>query len=270
MSAERARVEIVDSVTALDARHEDAVVVSGSHGGAIAARYASNAHVRAVVFNDAGVGLDDAGIAGLALLDTVGMAAITVAHTSARIADARDALEHGITSHANAAASALGIAMGASCQDAVSRLRSALRPTRTLDRIHDARRTLREAGDGRLAIIALDSIGLVAPSDAGSILVIGSHGALHGGDPASALAVDAASAFFHDAGGGKDDAGFSRLPVLAARGIAAATVDYRSARIGDALSMWQTGVLSRVNDVARTRGLRESLGVQRAAMQVAS
>jgi hypothetical protein len=39
-----------------------------------------------------------------------------------------------------------------------------------------------------------------------------------------------------------------RLPVLAARGIPAATVDYRSARIGDARSLWETGVL-RVNEV---------------------
>ena len=102
------------------------------------------------------------------------------------------------------------------------------------------------------------------------MLVIGSHGALHGGDPASALPVDAAGAFFHDAGIGSDEAGVSRLPVLDARGIPAATVDYRSARIGDARSMWATGTLSRVNRAAARRGLRIGMRVDEAAAMLAS
>jgi hypothetical protein len=115
---------------------------------------------------------------------------------------------------------------------------------------------LRQAGKGSAIVFGLDSVGLVRPEDAGIVLVIGSHGGLHGGDPASALAVDARAAFFHDAGIGKDNAGTTRLPVLAARGIPAATVDYRSARIGDARSMWVTGTLSRVNAPLASRGVR--------------
>jgi hypothetical protein len=151
------------------------------------------------------------------------------------------------------------------CVDALVRLQHAPRPDGVLDAAHDTRCTLAEATTERPAVIGVDSIGLVEAHDAGRILVIGSHGALHGGDPASALAVDAAAAFFHDAGGGRDGAGYTRLPVLAARGIAAATVDYRSARIGDALSLWRTGVLSRVNEAARARGWRERMSVQQAA-----
>jgi hypothetical protein len=97
---------------------------------------------------------------------------------------------------------------------------------------------------------------MVIPDDAGRILVIGSHGGLHGGRPESALPVDAAAAVFHDAGRGKDGASLTRLPVLAARGIPAATVDYRTARIGDARSLWATGLLSAVNEVAAVRGWR--------------
>jgi hypothetical protein len=260
-----ARVVLVDSVTALGERHVDAVAVTGSHGGAIAARYAAGARVRAAVFNDAGVGLDAAGIAGLALLDVVGMAALAVLHTSARIADALDTMRNGIVGHANETARALGVEPGMTCADALVRLQQAPRPRGLLAPGHDTRRMLGEATRERPAIIGLDSIGLVEAKDDGCVLVIGSHGALHGGDPASALAVDAAAAFFHDAGGGKEGAGFTRLPVLAARGIPAATVDYRTARIGDALSLWRTGVLSRVNEAARARGWRERMSVQRAA-----
>jgi hypothetical protein len=110
-----------------------------------------------------------------------------------------------------------------------------------------------------------DSIGLVEVADVDAVLVIGSHGALHGGDPRSALPVAARAAFFHDAGRGKEDAGVSRLPVLAAGGIAAAAVDYRSARIGDARSMWDTGRVSVVNAVAQAIGVRAGTTVRDAA-----
>jgi hypothetical protein len=92
------------------------------------------------------------------------------------------------------------------------------------------------------------------PEDAGRILIIGSHGALHGGRPESALQVDALAAVFHDAGVGADRIGTSRLPVLARRGIAAATVAGDSARIGDGRSLWASGVLSHVNATAAALG----------------
>ena len=112
--------------------------------------------------------------------------------------------------------------------------------------------------------MALDSIGLVEASDTGCALVIGSHGGLHGGDPRTALPVDARVALFHDAGRGRDDAGTTRLVVLASRGVAAGTVDYRTARIGDARSMWERGVLSCVNAPLASFDVREGMTVQQA------
>ena len=245
----RAAVVVVDSVTTLDATHAGAVLVTGSHGGLIAARYAAAAGVRAAVFNDAGGGLDDAGVAGLQALESVGIAAAAVSHDSARIGDAADTLARGIVSRVNAPALACGVRSGMRCEEAVERLRDARTPLRPAPLLAapEGRWILREGGPQGRAIVAVDSVGLVAPEDTGGVLVIGSHGALHGGDPRSALGVDAHAAFFHDAGRGRDDAGTTRLPALASRGIAAGTVDYRSARIGDARSMWETGVLSCVN-----------------------
>lgn len=252
---------VVDSVTALPSRARGAVLVTGSHGGLIAAHYAFAAGVRAVIFNDAGCGLDDAGIAGIEALEDAGMAAAAVAHTSARIAVAADTLERGVISHANALAGSLGVDPGMSCRDAVTRLQRAAMPGGSLPPQREARVMLAEGRPDRCAIIGLDSIGGVVAADAGCVLVIGSHGGLHGGDPASALPVDAAAAFFHDAGIGRDDAGCSRLPVLDARGIPAACVDHRSARIGDARSMWDTGRLSHVNAPAARLGATPGLGV---------
>jgi len=260
-----AGVVVADSVTALGPDARGAVLVTGSHGGMIAAHYALAAGARAAAFNDAGRGLDDAGIAGAAALDVAGMAAATVAHTSARIAMAADTLAHGVISFANGRAVALGVAPGIRCRDAVERLCAAPMPSGRLPPQLESR-TLLAAGDASsLPIVALDSVGGVRPDDAGAVLVIGSHGALHGGDPASALPVDAAGAFFHDAGRGLDDAGASRLPVLDGRGLPAATVDYRSARIGDARSLWANGTLSCVNGAAARLGLRIGMRVDTAA-----
>ena len=66
-------------------------------------------------------------------------------------------------------------------------------------------------------------------------------------------------ALYNDAGIGKDEAGVSRLPALDARGIAAATVSAASARIGDARSTYEDGIISRVNASAAALGLREGI-----------
>ena len=105
-------LRIVDSITELGPGDAGCVAVSGSHGGASAARYALAARPLLSVFNDAGVGKDDAGIAGLALLQAQRLAACTVGHGSARIGDARSTWEDGIISHCNPQAAALGLAPG--------------------------------------------------------------------------------------------------------------------------------------------------------------
>src|SRR5476649_1769536 len=78
---------IADSVTRLGPEHVGAVLIAGSHGGVYAACLAARAGLRAVILNDAGVGLDRAGIAGLAYLDGYGMAAAVVSHETGRIGD---------------------------------------------------------------------------------------------------------------------------------------------------------------------------------------
>lgn len=103
---------VLDSITEAVGCGAGCVVVSGSHGGVSAGRFALQAQVQLAVFNDAGVGKDAAGISALALLQTQGIAACTVAHTSARIGEARSTLDDGVISQANAAATALGAVVG--------------------------------------------------------------------------------------------------------------------------------------------------------------
>jgi hypothetical protein len=54
----------------------------------------------------------------------------------------------------------------------------------------------------------------------------------------------------------------SRLPALAARGIPAATVSAASARIGNARSTYEDGVISRVNARATALGLHAGVSTR--------
>lgn len=105
-------LRLVDSITELNAGDAGCIAVSGSHGGVSSARYAIAARPLLSVFNDAGVGKDAAGIAGLALLQAEGLAACAVSHDSARIGSAHSTWEDGVVSHVNALAAALGVEPG--------------------------------------------------------------------------------------------------------------------------------------------------------------
>lgn len=124
MQAAPADPLLVDSITEAIGVGAGRLVVSGSHGGLSAGRFAVQAGVLLAVFNDAGVGRDDAGIAGLTLLQEAGITACTVSHASARIGEARSTLDDGVISHVNAAAAALGARPGLRLRDWIDRLRA--------------------------------------------------------------------------------------------------------------------------------------------------
>lgn len=108
----QAPLRVVDSITELSPADAGSFAVSGSHGGASSARYAMAARPLLSVFNDAGVGKDAAGIAGLDLLQAQGLGACTVSNTSACIGQAASTLQDGVISHANAMALSLGAIPG--------------------------------------------------------------------------------------------------------------------------------------------------------------
>ena len=115
-------VYLLDSVTEGGQEQTGAIVVTGSHGGLSAARYALNYRPLLVVFNDAGIGKDEAGVAGLKVLEDAGIAAAAVSHTSARIGEANDTWESGVLSRVNAEAKALGLKPGVPLREAIERL----------------------------------------------------------------------------------------------------------------------------------------------------
>ena len=121
---------LLDSIALIDADSFDQVVVSGSHGGASAAQFvldlgqSQGRWPQVVFYNDAGGGKDRAGIVALDMLGSVGLACATYSHESARIGDAQDGYDHGVLTHANAQAMALGVRPGDTVRQWVDRLTS--------------------------------------------------------------------------------------------------------------------------------------------------
>ena len=252
------RFVLLDSITDAGPPHAGLIAVSGSHGGLYPAAVASGAGLRAVLFNDAGIGREQAGVAGVMALDRVGMAAAAADGRSCKIGSAEDMLGSGHISVVNRTARGIGVTQGMSLLEALKRLGDAPSPSACLPAVAEARQRIRLTPGG-LELLLVDSASLVRPEDAEALIVTGSHGGLIGGDKARALKAPARLAVFNDAGGGKDDVGFGRLPALDDRGIAAVTVAHESARIGDAESTLLTGVISRANITARHQGARGGL-----------
>jgi hypothetical protein len=248
-----AAVLTADTITKLPAEAAGAVMISGSHGGLYPGTLAAKARVRAVILNDAGVGKDEAGIASLRLLERFGIAAAAVSHMSCRIGDTADMIDRGVISHANAPARACGVTDGMSCRQAAEALRKAPLATPDVPTLLEGRSEM-QVPAARRRVILLDSAALVQPSDSGHVVVTASHGGLVGGNSAMALRTDAFAAVFHDAGIGADGAGLTRLPALDERGIAAVTVAASSARIGEALSVFEEGIVSAANTAAKRLG----------------
>lgn len=249
-------VRAVNSINHVTADDRGAIVLASSHGGLYCAYKAVTVGLCGVILNDAGRGLEDAGIASLPFCDRYGMPCAVVSHMSARIGDVADMRERGVISVANEAAGALGVVPGMSCAAALERLADA--PARAVARPDEVVETRFEETlvAGADAVVCIDSASLILPEDAGRVVITGSHGGLIGGDPAKAINVECIFAAFNDAGVGIDRAGLGRLDPLDARGIAAVTVGHMSARIGDARSTLHQGVITHANARAEAIGAR--------------
>jgi len=257
----------VDSATRLGPDAEGRIVVCGSHGAVYAAWLCAKAKVRGVILHDAGIGRHSAGISGVIWLAGLGIPACAIDHKSARIGDAADMLANGIISAANDVAAVHGCLPGHTAQQSVRCLLENATPADVeLPEFGETRK--RVPNTGHRAVWAMDSIALVRPEDNRAVAVTGSHGGLLGGRDDGMPGVDLFAAFFNDAGGGKDDAGFARLAALDPRGIAAATVSCQTARIGDGRSTYDTGVLSRVNEVAARLELKPGMTAREAVARL--
>lgn len=253
------RIVTVASCSNLGDEHRGHVAVSGSYGGKYNAYNAAKWPVRAVIMSDAGIGKDDAGIVGLPFLEQIGMAAATADAATCHIGDGAHLLEHGVISHVNGPAAALGCQVGQSVRDCAELMRTAAVPSEKPPAITEGARFILRDEPDELGLVCADSIGMIVPEDAGKIVVTASHGALSAGRPDNGVAPDVHACFFSDGGVGMDGAGIARLKPLDQRGIPAGAVSAASAPIGDARALYRDGILSHVNETAARAGARPGM-----------
>lgn len=235
-----------------DARRN--VVISGSYGGEYNAFHAAKWGIRGVVLNDAGVGKDSAGINGLPYLDRIRLAAATADARTCHIGDGEHMLEHGVISHVNEAAKALGCEAGMSVRRCATLMKAGPVIEEQPAAVSGGKRYVMSETPGKPRVICVDAAPMLEDGDAGTIAITGSHAALFRGKPDGLIAPAVHAVFFNDAGVGLDGAGINRLALLDERQLIAGAVDAATAPIGNAREIYRAGVLSHVNESAAAAG----------------
>jgi len=120
------RIIITDTAGTYTEKNKNDVVIDGSHFGINSAEMAVKAGAQGRIGNDAGIGKNNAGIAGLKLLDQHGIPGAAVSAMSAKIGVGTSTYESGKLSSVNEAAKKLGIKVGMTAKEAADIMFQAL------------------------------------------------------------------------------------------------------------------------------------------------
>ncbi|MFI2285741.1 hypothetical protein [Nocardia beijingensis] len=113
IGAENGRqIVVMDSMSQVETGDTGRILVAASNGGQESGRLAIEIRPALAVFNDAGIGKDDAGIAGVVAMGQAGVPGATVSHESAEISNGMDMWHHGVLSYVNGPAREAGLRVG--------------------------------------------------------------------------------------------------------------------------------------------------------------
>jgi len=260
--SERGRIAVMGSAYYVNAgnRSRD-VVINASYAGVLPARMVGEHRPRGAIGVDCGVGPEAAGIAGLWYLEALNIPAAAADVMTVHLGDGDDLYENGRISFFNRPAADCGVERGMSVRDA-ARLMLDNDPGAPGALEVTNRRVIEDGPDGR-QIICTDSIVFGLPEDVRNVIVSAGHNGMSSSDYLAAI--NPFGYICSDGGGGRDDSGRAALPLAANMGIAGATVDARRARMGDAMSTWEDGILSGVNRLAEEAGARIGMPAKVAA-----
>ncbi|SLN66447.1 hypothetical protein [Oceanibacterium hippocampi] len=260
------RTLVFDSATHVEAYVDHApcsgdVVVAASYAGVLCARMVMSAKPKVAIGLDCGIGKDGAGVAGLWYYEALGVPAAAVDSGTAEMGNGRDMYRCGVLSRVNDAAQRLGLAPGLTVQEAVA---AALTGDRAPAEFDPARRLVIHTAETGRSIVCTDSIAFALPEDRErNVLCTAGH--------TGRSVVDYFRRFrpwafiCSDGGIGKNDSGISALQDVDADGIAGASVDAMTARMGDGQSTYFDGVISAANETAKAKGVRVGQSAREAA-----
>lgn len=267
VSGSKGRIIVTDSFSYCDERiGVDDVVVGCSFAGASTTSNILNRGMKAIIGHDAGIGKDQAGISGLALCDKFGIPMAAVAGHTATLSNG-NSLYNGTISSVNETARQLGVEVGQAAKQAAAFLLNAA-PGRFVHETVDVDLDLHEMAtspSGRILarVWLLDLPGQYA----NDVFALATHSARVAAEHAFKWNVKGWIA--NDAGMAKNNTGIAALSICGERGMPAASVSARSARIGDALSTYYDGVISAANEPARQRGVVAGMAARDALARMA-
>lgn len=258
----RGRITAMDSAyhVAPQNRGQD-VVVNASYCGVLPARFIAAQAPRGAIGVDCAVGPAGASIAGLWYLEALHIPAAVADVMTVRLGDGVDLHDSGIISFANQPAASCGVRPGMPVRQA-ARLMLENDPERLPPEGVTNRTVLHEGPDGR-QIVATDSIAFAIPEDRRNVLLTAGHT----GRSALPYLLQARPHGFicSDGGRGRDDSGIAALALVEAEGLCGATVDARTAAMGDGLATWG-GTISAANRLALAAGVRPGMPAREAAL----
>lgn len=261
------RVIVVDS-TAYVREHEFGsgdVVIVASYAGTNTLRSLFAQSAKGAIADDAGIGKDEAAISGLVTAEKFGIPVAAVATLSAEMSNGRS-LALGTISRANAPARALGVKPGQPAYVA-AHLMLAAAPGKPVTLDPEAPPEVFTVDQTPAGKVYADTSSFDLYKKLGKlphdVVCIGANSARVFAE--SILEIAPRGAIGNDCGIGKNRSAIAGLPMLEEAGIAAAAVAAMSARIGDGMSTWRDGVISAVNEIAKSRGVTAGMAARQAA-----
>ena len=112
------RIIVTNTAGSYDENNGNDVVIDGSHFGVNSAQMAVDAKVKGRIGNDAGIGKNNAGIAGLNILEKVGIPGAAVSSMSAKIGIGMSTWDTGKVSVVNESAKKIGVKVGMTTKEA--------------------------------------------------------------------------------------------------------------------------------------------------------
>lgn len=272
----RGRIMVLDSLSYLTQRPDlmgglsvslNDVFVGASFAGRQTFAAPLSLGAKGIVAHAAGVGKDEAGIDGLRLADQFGVAAAAAETMSARMSEGLSLLDDGRIGHVNRTAEALGLKVGMRVPEGAHLLLAAPAGTKrdlgTEGGSHTTGEVFNILQTDRGGIYATWFIALIKESRPNDVFVTGTH---CGRTMAEyTVRVRPKGIIANDAGICKDRSGVVGLAILEREGVPAASVAAVSARIGDAMSTHEDGVISEANAQAIDRGVSPGMRAKDAA-----
>jgi len=266
VKTDRGRIMAMDSAYHVAPENRDRdVVVNASYCGVLPGRFIGRQKPRGAIGVDCAIGPEGAAIAGLWYLEAMNIPAAVADVNTVLLGDGVDLYENGKISFFNRPAADCGVHKGMPVKEAAQLLLEEDPGAPDAEDVTNRAEMYRnEAGR---AVICTDSIAFGLPEDQSNVLVTAGH------TGRSALPyllkVKPYGFICSDGGMGRDQSGVVGMHLAAEHGIPGATVDARTARMGDGLSSYYDGVISAANVLAEKIGVRKGMPAAEAARLLA-